>query len=1145
MKCPKCGNELTEIEEGRYACPSCGARFRKKTPAPAPAKTPEQQRIEELERQLAALREQQRIQELERQLAEAQERVDKQPSESESESATADVEDGDLPRPFDPNKADFSKPTISREGDVVYFGSYPQTAVTDEAIVAVLTKAAGVLPTAEDSKKWTSYKYYFDGNNDVDYMWYIDFEYEGERYRGVYFTSYKPVFFNQTSSREDEWQKEHGYEVGKVYWFRYDPIKWRILEEKQCELLLMSELLIDSQPYQTEYAEGEDKEYYLKGANHSVYANNYEHSTIRTWLNDTFYHTAFSDFQRAFFLLNHVDNSERSTNPNDYPKWYNGGKNIYACEDTEDYVFLLSKQEVMTASYGFMYKNINSADPARRLPLTDYAKVQGASTSDYPQEAIGMSYWWLRSPFVCYGKESKSVCMVDTEGHAFSRGDVDYASAGVAPVIRIKKCSDVEPKSPCFTREGQYLYFGSYPQSRVKDRDLLERLTKAAGKLPSSDDDEHNWTRYYYYLGACDDEFIWYIDIELDGKKYRGVYFIEYRSVDPDSHYAPDEIKPEYANQYRNRYTISNVYWFSFDPIRWRILEEKNGEALILSDMILDSQEYRYGEDYWCDYYDGSNASDSDEEEEEDDYYERLSSYQMSKIRGWLNEDFYQIAFSNMQKALILRTEVDNSARSTNPSDDPYAYNGGENEYACCTTKDYLFPLSMQEVTNRAYGFRGANEAGDPARRKKTTDYAQVQGAFTYQNGTSAGNGNWWLRSPSPKHDDQALCVNYDGNTFVDRNGYTYDGTAEDVIHSDVGVAPALRLRLREEGERENERDEDSVPKSFGGGNAPRTRITITVEKEALPKLTIRREGKYVYFGSYPQSEVLFNNALKNALEDAAGELPEEDDPYGWTSYKYYMNSKNDTDYMWYIDVEYQGNKYRGVYFDYYRPPTTKGGRYLIDNHQRDNGYRTDNVYWFKYEPIKWRILQEKGGRAFLFSESILDSREFAVSDNGGLNMVELGVPNPNNYAHSVIRKWLNETFLQTAFSESEQSVIRVTTVDNSPSSAGFEVCENACEDTEDRIFLLSRKEAMTPEYGFDSDSGNDPARSKYCTSYAKAQGVWCDNRINKGVWRLRSPSDDSQYDMVRRVTKDGLIMQMYAIETSEGVAPAMWIDLD
>ena len=126
-----------------------------------------------------------------------------------------------------------------------------------------------------------------------------------------------------------------------------------------------------------------------------------------------------------------VDNSARSTNPAGNATQWNSGNNTYACANTDDYIFLLSEQEVTNSAYGFnsSYRNY---DTARRKQNTDYAKCQGAWTST-DSSYKGNGYWWLRSPNCNNSFYARSVSR---------RGGADdyrvyYTNYGVVPALKI------------------------------------------------------------------------------------------------------------------------------------------------------------------------------------------------------------------------------------------------------------------------------------------------------------------------------------------------------------------------------------------------------------------------------------------------------------------------------------------------------------------------------------------------------------------------------------------------------------------------------------------------------------------------------------------------------------------------------------
>ena len=294
------------------------------------------------------------------------------------------------------------------------------------------------------------------------------------------------------------------------------------------------------------------------------------------------------------------------------------------------------------------------------------------------------------------------------------------------------------------------------------------------------------------------------------------------------------------------------------------------------------------------------------------------------------------------------------------------------------------------------------------------------------------------------------------------------------------------------------------------------------------------REGDYIYFGSYPQSEVT-DASLKTSLANAA------EDTSGWTSYDYYFCG-NVSDFMVYKDVSLDGEKYRGVYFTSYRSTWTTHENPYATPKQLDNGYQTNTVYWFKFEPIKWKILSEYDGDAFLCADMILDSQDFYFRKVSSFAYNLFG----NNYGLSHIRAWLNDIFYSTAFNSVEKNAIKIIKVDNSASSTGISWNEYACSNTYDKIFLLSYSEVTNSTYGFDSNS----SRMKYPTAYAKVQGVWWDEFFGTAEWLLRSPYqplDDTGNGIgntVRSVAFEGYVSAIEVIFIGTGVVPALHLTL-
>ena len=261
-------------------------------------------------------------------------------------------------------------------------------------------------------------------------MWYIDIEQGGEKYRGVYFTSFRPDRTTPSSAYTE--QEDNGYTISTVYWFKYEPISWTILSENTTDgtALILCDMIIDSQAYQNEYEQDSNSGNYYNtssGVPSGTYANNYAHSTIRKWLNETFYNTAFSELQKQIILTTTVDNSVASTGYS---------TNSYACENTQDKVFLLSYQDVINSNYGFSSSYL-AHDTARKKKIADYAQAQGAYTNTRTDYA-GNGWWWLRSSADNYSHIAHSVAADGVLGVGGGGANVCLTNGGVLPALQIR-----------------------------------------------------------------------------------------------------------------------------------------------------------------------------------------------------------------------------------------------------------------------------------------------------------------------------------------------------------------------------------------------------------------------------------------------------------------------------------------------------------------------------------------------------------------------------------------------------------------------------------------------------------------------------------------------------------------------------------
>lgn len=221
--------------------------------------------------------------------------------------------------------------------DCIWFGSYPQTKIVSSS------KENDLYSTLETANGW-------DKNNDIIIG------------------------------------KEKYHRAKKSY-FKYEPIKWRVIKCENGEALLLSDIVLDKQKY-----------------NKRLKKVTWEKSTLRKWLNKKFMNRAFSSSEQEAIRTTKVINED-----NYYYKTDGGN-------DTLDKIYLLSLSETdeekeygFTDSYGMTIKYSNYAD------LDDY------------------QYWWLRTP----GEKNISAAAVDMSGKAYGGGGESDMELGIRPVLHL------------------------------------------------------------------------------------------------------------------------------------------------------------------------------------------------------------------------------------------------------------------------------------------------------------------------------------------------------------------------------------------------------------------------------------------------------------------------------------------------------------------------------------------------------------------------------------------------------------------------------------------------------------------------------------------------------------------------------------
>ena len=274
-----------------------------------------------------------------------------------------------------------SAPSPADDTSTLEFGSYPQSLVTDSVTLANLGTAA---------LHWSSYGYYSGSGSagtmvQGDYMHYADTAYNGEKYRAVTFSAVRPAYTPSLCGQTHA----SGYLANTVYWFKYEPLTWRVLDKESG--VMRCESIIDSQAYNnTVYGLSP----FYGNAEQTVFANNYAASSVRQWLNSDFYNTAFSPEEKLMLSAADVTNTAADS--------------AYSCAPTADYVFLLSRDEI-------------SGKP--QASASEYARIQGVA-ADFPL--------LLRTA----GNSSDSVCVLNADGNAAFARSYD-TTQGICPAVRL------------------------------------------------------------------------------------------------------------------------------------------------------------------------------------------------------------------------------------------------------------------------------------------------------------------------------------------------------------------------------------------------------------------------------------------------------------------------------------------------------------------------------------------------------------------------------------------------------------------------------------------------------------------------------------------------------------------------------------
>lgn len=258
------------------------------------------------------------------------------------------------------------------------------------------------------------------------------------------------------------------------------------------------------------------------------------------------------------------------------------------------------------------------------------------------------------------------------------------------------------------------------------------------------------------------------------------------------------------------------------------------------------------------------------------------------------------------------------------------------------------------------------------------------------------------------------------------------------------------------------------------------------------------RNGNDLLIGSYPQSNVTDEDTLAGLAEFEFNmqsyfnsfklNKGNEEPPLveGWT---------NSGEKYWYKDVEYNGKKYRGLFVvrsrdKSYRQEQAGYAPSILDTGKNYNV----KIHWFNFDPVKWSVVDEENGKAFLVCKTRLETMKFGH----------------DTWAQSPIREYLNDKIYNVIFNDAQKAIVLHSTVANDiESMGGYGVGHEdfTTYATDDYLFLLSYAEFELYKSKFIGSIGT----SSYCVA-----------TLSKGYTWMRSHCKFQQNSDKRILASDG-----------------------
>ena len=307
-------------------------------------------------------------------------------------------------------------------------------------------------------------------------------------------------------------------------------------------------------------------------------------------------------------------------------------------------------------------------------------------------------------------------------------------------------------------------------------------------------------------------------------------------------------------------------------------------------------------------------------------------------------------------------------------------------------------------------------------------------------------------------------------------------------------------------------------------GAAGETLSNPRIEKDERMEAKQKVTYDCVWFGSYPQAEVIPSKSY-TALDSC---LRQKGDVIVSNSVYFALKKASNWDIN--NEIVLNGEKYRRIRSQ--DATYWNRGENVAAKYYRERYYHWENsttYHYFKFEPIKWRILHiNEKNQALVLSDIVLDGQKYHAEKENV------------TWEKSTLRSWLNgygggsnqksvdykqKNFFYSAFNSTEQMAILNTELENVDNYINGSSIDGG-NNTVDKIFLLSEADIYEMEesesYGFAKDlrsgtSKTDEALLCKSSTYAKAMGI-CntnphfDDFTGTCSWWLRSQGQHKDY---------------------------------